>query len=53
MMIAEQRERDEATGSGDDLRAFLVLAVRPALLQLVSWIERRYGLLPRRNERER
>lgn len=52
-MIAEPREREATTASGDDLRAFLVLAVRPALLQLVSWIERRYGLLPRRDERER
>lgn len=53
MMVAEQRERDTPPSAGDDLRAFLVMAVRPALLQLVSWIERRYGLTPRRDERER
>lgn len=29
-----------------DLRGFLVEAVRPALLAVVRWIERKYGLEP-------
>lgn len=41
MMVAEQRERDAATTSDDDLRAFLFV-LRRALLLVVRYIERRY-----------
>ncbi len=49
MVVGQQRETPPT--DTDTLEVFLTQCLRPALLLIVVWIEKRYNLPPRRAER--